>query len=204
MANVSAPFGFRVHTGNLGSAAANYGLIVREILQSDTTKIFTGDPVKSLSTGYVSQWTASTAVSQLAGIFVGCKYLSTSFGRTIWNNYWPGSDAASGVRVFAYLIPCNLGVPPVFEVQSSGTALTIADIGANADVSIGTGSTATGRSGATLDQATLATTATLPFRIVGLYSDSAVSTSVNGADNTTSFNIAIVAANVAGAGSTGI
>lgn len=202
MANTNAPFGFRDWMGNIGGAGPNSALTVREIAYNDSTKIYRGDPVKSLSTGYVAQWTAGTAVSQLAGIFAGCKYLSTSFGRVVWSQYWPGADVASGNKVTAYLIPCNLAVPPLFVVQSSGTAFSIADVGANADVSVGTGSTVTGQSGASLDQGTLATTATLPFRIVGLYADYGPPGSAGTAPST--YNWAIVAANVAGAGSTGI
>lgn len=196
MANTLAPFGFR-QTGVYGGVAPNFGMITRTIDKDDNTKVFFGDPVKSLSTGYVAQWTAGTAVSQLAGIFVGCKYLSTAQGRIVWSQYWPGADAAADVE--AYLAPCNLSVPPTFVVQSSGTAITLADIGANADVSIGTGSTVTGVSGATLDQASIGVEATKPFRIVDLYRGVG-----NGADAASSYNWVLVAANVAGAGSTGI
>lgn len=203
MANTNAPFGFKEWSGGMGGAAPNYALITRQIAYDDSTAIFTGDPVKSLDTGYVAQWTAATAVSQLAGIFVGCKYLSSSAGRVVWNNYWPGSDVASGNEVTAFLIPCNLAVPATFLVQSSGSAITFADIGLCGDVSVAAGSTTTGRSACTLNQGTLAATATFPFRIVGLYSDAAPPGSP-GTDDTSSYNWVIVAANVSGAGSTGI
>lgn len=201
MANVNAPNGFD-QTGNFaGDGGTNFSLIKAIVDKGDSTAIGRGDPVKRLSTGYVARWTASTAVSQMAGIFWGCKYRSVALGRVVWNNYWPGSDAAEDVEV--QLIPCNLATPPQFIVQSSGTAIGFADIGSNADVSMGTVNTTTGRSGASLDQATINTTATLPFRIVGLLSDVAAP-GVNGTDNTASYNRVIVAANVSGAGSTGI
>lgn len=198
MANTLAPFGFR-QIGVTGGVSPTFGLITRQVAYNDTTKIYQNDPVKSLSTGYVAQWTAGTEVSQLAGVFVGCNYVSTAQGKTVWSNYWPGADVASGVIVTAYLVPCNLSVAPVFLVQSSGTAITLADIGANADVSVGTGSTYTFQSGATLDQATLAATATLPFRVMDVYQGVG-----NGSDTATSYNWVVVAANVSGAGSTGI
>lgn len=194
MANTLAPFGFR-HVGLWGGTSPNFGMVTRKIAYGDTTKIYFGDPVKSLSTGYVAQWTASTAVSQLAGVFVGCYYLSTGQAKIVWSPFWPGADCA--VDAFAQLVPCNLAPAPTFLVQSSGTVLTLADIGANADVSVGTGSTRTGISGATLDQATLNTTATLPFRVMALYDGVG-----NGSDATTSYNWVIVAANVTG--STGV
>jgi hypothetical protein len=194
MANVNAPFGFR-HVGLVGGVAPNFGLITRKIASNNATKIYQNDPVQMLATGYVAQWAAAVAVSQLVGVFQGCHYLSTSRGGIVWSPYWPGADATGDVT--AYLQPCAGAAPATFLVQSSGTAIGFADIGANADVTIGTGSTLTGISGATLNQATLAVTATLPFRVVGLYEGVG-----NGSDVTTSFNWVIVAANVYG--STGI
>jgi hypothetical protein len=58
------------------------------------------------------------------------------------------------------------------------------------------GNTTTGSSGAALNQSTIATTATFPFRIVELYSS--YQNYGNGSDNTTSYNRAIVVANNAG------
>lgn len=194
MANVNAPFGFR-HVGLVGGVAPNFGMITRKVASGDTTKIFQNDPVRSLATGFVAQWTAATVVSQLAGFFQGCHYLSTSQSKIVWSPYWPGADATGDVT--AYIMPAQGAAPPTFLVQSSGTAIGFADIGANADVTIGTGSTLTGMSGASLNQATLAVTATLPFRVMGLYEGVG-----NGSDVTTSFNWVIVQANVFG--STGI
>lgn len=199
MANVLAPFGFR-HMGNTDGASPTFGMITRQVAFNDTTKIFTGDPVKSLATGFVSQWTAATAVSQLAGIFNGCSYLSIAQAKYVWSPYWPGSDVASTSVVTAYLIPCNLSVPGQFLVQVSGsTPIAFIDIGQNVDVAVGTGSTLTGISGATADFATLGVTATLPFRVMGLYAGVG-----NGSDSTSVNDWIVVAANVSGAGSTGI
>ncbi|MEG8007462.1 hypothetical protein U2444_14785, partial [Listeria monocytogenes] len=65
------------------------------------------------------------------------------------------------------------------------------------DVALGTGNTLSGRSGATVDFATLGATATLPFVIVGLGSD-ILPSGVNGTDNTAVNNIVLVKANVNG------
>jgi hypothetical protein len=197
MANTLAPFGFR-QTGSTGGSSPTFGLITRQIAYNNATKIFQNDPVKNLDTGYVAQWTAATAVSQLAGIFNGCSYLSVSQGKLVYMPYWPGSDVASGSVVTAYLQPCNLSVPSTFLVQVSGASpVAFADIGQNIDVALGTGSTLTGFSGATADFSTLGTTATLPFRVMGLYDGVG-----NGSDATSVNNWIMVAANVYG--STGI
>ena len=113
---------------------------------------------------------------------MGCKYLSTALGYTRWSAYYPGSDAAADVEAYICDDP-----QATFMVQSSGTAIGLADIGINADFTLGTGSTRTGQSGASLDQGTLADTATLPFRVISL-----VEGVGPGADITTSYNRVIV------------
>lgn len=195
MANINAPFGFRFK-GILG-ASPNVELRPVTVDKDDTTAIFRGDPVKLLATGYAAQWTAATEVSQLAGIFVGCRYLDTASGEYVERPYWPGSGASEDVT--AKIIPCNLGAPPTFIVQTSSGGAVLANLHANADVSLGTGNTRTGQSAAVLDMTTANTTATLPFRIMELYRGVG-----NGSDHTTGYNWVVVAANVAGAGSTGL
>lgn len=190
MANTLAPFGFS-HIGYGSGAAPNYSMITRKFASSDSTACGHGDPVKELNTGYVSRWTASTSTIRLAGVLVGTKFYSSSEGRVVYRNYWPGSGATGDVT--AFIVPCNaFHVAPLFLVQSSGTAITLADIGANADVSMGTVNTATGLSGATLDQSTINTTNTLPFRIVDLFAGLG-----NGSDAASSYNWVMVQPNVA-------
>lgn len=166
MANKNAPFGARVLMGGAG-AAPNFELVPFTISKNDSTKIFTGDFVKKLTTGYGAQWTASTAVSQLWGIFQGCEYLSASQGKWVRSAYWPGADAASDA--VGYLIPLVLGQPMRLILQTDGTGVSFADIGANFDVAMGTGDTVTGQSGMYVDVSTISTTATLPLRLEALY-----------------------------------
>ncbi len=141
----------------------------------------------------------------MEGIFYGCKYLSTSQKRTVWSNYWPGSDATGDVT--AYICDDPNAQFIVQSSDASGTAaIGFANIGEYINIAVGTGNTANGLSGMTVDQDTLATTVTLPFRIVGLVEDPP---GVNGTDITTEYNQVIVAFNNAstrtnGAGPTGI
>lgn len=201
MANTNAPFGFKP-IASMG-VCPNYELAEFVIDKDDSTKIFRGDPVKLLTTGYVAQWTASTAVSQLAGIFWGCRYLSTSQGRIVSNNYWPGSDAAGDVT--ALVVPILFNVPQYFLVQTDSTGAAFADKYGNFDIQLGTGSTATGQSGAYLDISTINTTATLPFRLIDLWGGTPPAGRGNVGPGTQSgaYNWVIVAANI-GAGSTGL
>jgi hypothetical protein len=171
MANTNAPFGAMPHQGADG-AAPTYGLVSRLVAYNDTTKIFRGDLVKQLTTGYVAQWTAGTAVSQAAGIFWGCKYYSLSQQATVFSKYWPGTDVATNAIVTAYILPINTGVPAQFVIQSNATGAVLADVGGNFDVVMGTGSTTSGMSAMVLDVVSGASaTATLPFRLVRLLAD---------------------------------
>ena len=71
--------------------------------------------------------------------------------------------------------------------------MTIAAVGQNADVALGTGSTLSGASGAYLDINTFNTTATLPFRIVEIWDGYG-----NGSDATSAYNKVVVTANIYG------
>lgn len=164
MANTNAPFGFRQYQGT-GSAPTYEQVPVR--IAYNATNIFFGDPVQPDGSGYVVQ--GSPGTTQIAGIFVGCQYLSVSQKRTVWSNYWPGSDVASNQVVTGYIVndPNAKFVAQVGGSSSVGAAAT--DINANVQFAIGTGNTATGISGAYVDiSVTPTTTDTLPFRIVDL------------------------------------
>lgn len=163
MANTFAPFGFSQFRGT--GSAPTYEQVPRSIALT-ASAIYAGDPVTSQSDGTVAQ--SSPGTTQIAGIFVGCKYLSAATGRTTWSSYWPGSGSAlANTTPEAYIIN---DPNAQFLVQSgnAGTAVAVTDIGANINFAIGTGSAITGISGAYANQATIATTATLPFRIVAL------------------------------------
>ena len=187
MPNTLAPFGF-THVGYIGGQSPAGEQSVRKIASSNSTAIYAGDPVTSLSTGYIARSTAGT--TQVAGIFVGCKFLSTSQKRTVWLPYWPGSDAAADAE--AYIIDSPLAI---FKVQAGGstTAVGFANIMENANFALGTGNASTGLSGAYLDQTTLAAaTTTLPFRIINLVQDPP---GANGTDTTSAYNHVLVTFN---------
>lgn len=211
MANVNAPFGLKPLTSATG-APSNYEMRQATIAYNDATVIYRGDPVKMLSTGYISQWSNGTAVSQLWGVFWGCEYLSTAQGKKVFSQIWPGADVASTAQssITAFIIPCNQAIAGTFLVQSDGTGVAFADIGQNADITLGTGNSLTGQSGAYLSN--LGTGATLPFRIMGLYGGPAgsggfggiqpSSTNPYGGSATGAYNWVVVSAN--NTGSTGI
>jgi hypothetical protein len=185
MANTNAPFGFRQYSGN-GSAPTYEQVEVQ--MAYNATATFFGDPVAPDANGQVVR--ASSNTVQVAGIFVGCEYLSVSQKRVVWSNYWPGSDVASNQTVTAYIV----NDPNARFVVQNNSATAIGQDGVNANIgfAMGTGNTANGISGASVDRTTIDTTNTLPFRIVGLVQNPP---GANGTDITSGYNYVIVAFN---------
>ena len=187
MANTFAPFGFSQYSGT-GSAPTyeqNVGFCAY-----NTAAMYYGDPVFQNSDGSIYPTTPGTGI--LAGVFVGCKYLSVSQKRTVWSNFWGAADVASSNTVEVYVVndPNAKFVAQVGGSTSTGLAAT--DIGANVQFAYGTPNTMSGVSGAYIDiTVTPTTTATLPFKVVGLV------TSPPGANGTASgaYNYAVVAFN---------
>jgi hypothetical protein len=191
MSNPNTPFGFVELGWNRGGPAVTGATVERKIAAGYGTAIGKNDVVQSLSTGYISRGAAGVAGSNTAGIFVGCKYLSASQKRMVFAQSWPTGDHAYDGT--AFIIPIQ-GVPAkLFKVQSLLTAITFADIGMNIDIDAGTVNSQ-GFSTMSVSAATLATTATLPFRVVDLYS-SIAPYGVAGTDDTASYNIVIVSSN---------
>jgi len=187
MANTFAPFGFSQYSGN-GSAPTyeqNVGFCAY-----NTAAMYYGDPVFQNSDGSIYPTTPGTGI--LAGVFVGCKYLSVSQKRTVWSNFWGAADVASTNTVEVYVVndPNARFLAQVGGSSSTGLAAT--DVGANVQFAYGTPNTMSGVSGAYIDiTVTPTTTATLPFKVVGLV------TSPPGANGTASgaYNYAVVAFN---------
>jgi len=190
MANIFTPFGFRF-AGLVNASSPNYALTERQIASTNGTAIYKGDPVVQLNTGYIAQATAGT--TQIAGILDEVSWVSVSQGRRVWSPYWPGSDAVAG-SVRAYIIDSP---DATFLVQTgNGGPFVLANSGTNANFALGTGTAANGMSGAYLDFATLATTNTLPFRVLNVAGQPGFPTQVgNGSDGTTAYNLALVTFN---------
>lgn len=185
MANTFAPFGFSPDSTSNGPV--NFRISTRRIASS-ATAIYHGDavvPVTGTANGYIKQATASTV--PLAGIFWGCKYLSTSQKRVVWNNYWPGSDATGDVEAYVIDDPNSRFIVATsgsaFQITGSLSTFTSSPVGQLAQLNVGSGNTTSGISGMYLD--TVGTTATYPFIITNLVTNPP---GANGADPTTNYN----------------
>jgi hypothetical protein len=177
MANTNAPFGLKYVGVAGGSSAPTFSYAstsTNRIAYNYSTAVFKGDPVQMLGSGYLARWAPAVGVSQLWGIFDGCNYLDSN-GKWVWSPYWPGGGNSGTGDILCSVIPCQPGSNAMFLAQSgnsggAATEVTIASIGQNVDVAMGSGNTRTGLSTAYIDTNTDDVTATLPFTIVGLYS----------------------------------
>jgi len=166
MANTAAYNGFQQYSGT--GSAPTYEQVAVQIAYN-ASAIFYGDPINPDANGYVvvGVTTAASGNTQIAGIFVGCQYLSVSQKRTVWSNYWPGSDVASTNVVTGYIIN---DPNAKFVAQFGNVSVDQGYVNSNVGFNIGTGNTANGISGAYL--ATLGTTdTTFPFKVVALLTD---------------------------------
>ena len=162
MANVNKPFGLRP-IGNLSATGAQkqYGY---QIADNQAGAIFQGDIVVVYD-GYIIKYDETTHAAP-TGVFNGCQYNDPSqAGKPVWRNYYPGS-----INITTGQIDCEVLDDPsqLFLVQADG-AITQANIGKNADPTAATtGSTTTGISAGTLKSSSIAKTAALTFKIVGV------------------------------------
>lgn len=161
MANIDKAFGLRP-MGNLSAtgAQAQYGY---EIADNQSGAIYQGDLV-TIYDGYLVKFLPASHTAAV-GVFNGCNYIDPTTGKPTWKNFYPGSVNITSGKIIADVIddPAQL-----FLIQADEDIVQ-ADIGKNADV-VGTGgSTTTGVSTMELDSSTIANTAALNLKIVGLY-----------------------------------
>ena len=177
MANINGSFGLRP-LNKMGGAAnstatSNYSLY--EVANGNTNKLYHGQPVIPLSTGYIdAAGAAAGGTVGLVGVFQGCEYVSSTTGKPTWSNYWPGSGADSNHAIKAYVNddPMQLYVIAT-DASWTSKATARAAVFANANFStVVTGTDATGLSLGRLAISTIATTAALQMRIMGWVEDS--------------------------------
>ena len=176
MANQDTAFGLRP-IGLNGASANTTGVTQYEIANDNTNAIYQYTAVIPLAAGVIDIVGAANGGTVPAlGVLMGVEYVDSSSKKTVFKNYWPGSNNVSvdtnfPVKAFVADNPNQLFMVAADEsVTNRATAL--AEVFSNCALANGTsGSTNTGRSTAELDISTAATTATLFMRIVGLTTD---------------------------------
>ena len=177
MANAETAFGLRP-VGLVGSGVNSTGVTEYEIASNNTNAIFQYSLVTPAAAGVIDQAgdTAGGTTAAL-GVLMGIQYQDSVQKKPVWLNYWPGSGSVSvdtNYPVKAYVAdnPDQLFVVAA-DATLTNRATALAGVFANASLgtSARTGTTANGRSNSQLSVSSIATTATLPLRIVGLVDD---------------------------------
>lgn len=168
MANSNAPFGLapvQYLTGNPWSGQAR----LYYIASTDTNAFFVGDPVASSGDGSadgVAGVTLGTAGSAIRGVIVSMGGLQDGGFLGDPTNLNSVSIPATKTKNYYVLVVDDPLV--IFEVQETGTALTSADIGLNANFVNGTPATGVNVSATQLANSTKAITSTLNLKLLGL------------------------------------
>ena len=179
MANQDTAFGLRP-VGLVGSGANTTGVTEYEIASNNTDVIYNGEIVVPLAAGVIGQ-AGDTAggTTQALGVLVGVQYHDSTQKKPVWLNYWPGSGSVSVDTNYPVKALVADNPNQLFVVAADATltdrATALATVFANASLgtSARSGSTDTGKSSAQLSVSSVAVTATLPLRIVGLVDDDA-------------------------------
>ena len=164
MANVDAAFGFQLVEDNSLTP-----LETCFIPSSDGTAVFVGDAVKLAgSAGNIVGCPVKATVAQAAatdpiyGIVQGFKHHEVSTGMDLSRRHRPASTA-----MYVIVKPANHQDVYRIQADDDGATLAVTDVGLNADIVVGSGSTVTGMSAMELDTSTKATTAGLQVKIIG-------------------------------------
>ena len=160
------------------------------------TSIFFGDFVKwgdDNPNTTIQKDTGTTALTPI-GVFLGCAYTDPNTNQFTPNQYYPASTAADDIVAYVATDPFIL-----MQMQCDGAA-DQDDLGKNCAVVQTAGSTAIGTSKNSVDISTVATTNTLPVKIVDFVDgpDSAVGDSFT--DVLVMFNVGHQLLNTTGIG----
>ena len=173
MANSNGAFGLRP-IGVVGQATNTTGMTEYRIASGNTNSIYQGSPVIPLSTGFIDiVGAAAGGTVGLLGVFWGCEYVSSASGVKVYSNSWPGSGADSNhpVTAFVYDNPMQTFVI-CSDASLTNEATARGHVFANANFATGaSGSSVSGISSAKLGVSTIASTAALQLRIMGIQND---------------------------------
>ena len=151
-----------VPVGSLVSCAYNAKVTHNKIKSAYGTSIFYGDIVKWADDNpntTIAKDTGTTACTPI-GVFLGCAYTDPTTNQFTPNQYFPASTAASDIVAYVASDPFV-----IMQMQCDGAA-DQDDLGKNCALVQTAGSTSIGRSKNSVDISTVATTATLPVKII--------------------------------------
>lgn len=157
MSIVAFPYGL-LSSGKRSSGYNSQGYETIPIASGYNTELNFGDVVKLDTNGQIVKDTGTTALTPM-GVFVGCEYTDGN-GRKQWAQKWTAGLVTADARAHVETDPLS-----VWQIQADGP-VSQAAVGANAAIVQTAG--ALGRSKNALQASSIATTSTLPLRIVGI------------------------------------
>ena len=176
---VDKPYGLKPI--NLIGGQVFAGATRQRRIASGAASIGYGDPVQLTSSGTISVSTSTTTppTAGFAGVFLGCSFVSSVTGQPTYSQAWiSGTAVKSGTFVTAYVAddPNTLfkavGVSASLNVSTT-SGFTYEDIGANVALVDEALNTTTNDSQRGLLLSSVATTRSLPMRIVDVVEDTA-------------------------------
>ena len=176
---VDKPYGLKPI--NLIGGQVFAGATRQRRIASGAASIGYGDPVKFDTDGTVIVATETTSPPDVgfAGVFLGCTFVSSVTGQPTYSQQWTsGTSVKSGTYIIAYVAddPNTLfkavGVTASLVVSTT-SGFVYSDIGTNVALVANTLNTTTGDSQQGLDVGSVATTRSLPIRIVDVVPDTA-------------------------------
>ena len=178
MANANVGFGLKpINTA--GSTPATSGTNAY-FIDSAASAIYQGSPVIATNGGEIAvSSSASGDTLKFVGVFAGCEYVSSTTGKKVFSNYWPGSGADTNFDIIGHVYdnPMQRFVicSDASLTNKAGAIATIfegAEFSAESVTGAADGSTTTGISAAQLDVSTVdASDLSHPLKIVGIMDD---------------------------------
>ena len=177
--SVDKPYGLKPI--NLIGGQVFAGSTRQRRIASGASSIGYGDPLQFASDGTVEVTTATTAAptSGFAGVFLGCNYVSSVTGQPTYSQAWiSGTSVKANTFIYAYVVddPDTLfkvvGVTASLVVSTTG-GFVYSDVGTNVELVANTLNTTTNDSQQGVRVGSVATTRSLPIRIVDVVEDTA-------------------------------
>ena len=162
MSATAAPYGLRPVNLIGGQPYAGSTRLIK-IASGYAANLFFGQPVRVAADGTIQAATVTTTApaTGVTGVFVGCTYTDPNLKYKVFKQYWPTGTVASDA--FAYVVD---DPDVVFQVQADGSVAQTA-LGDNVALNASSGDTGTGNSTTSVVYNSVATTSSLPLRIVG-------------------------------------
>jgi hypothetical protein len=166
---VSGPYGLqpinRVDGMPYAGATRTYG-----IDSAYNTAIFNGDLVQIVTGGTIEKFTGTDAGFPV-GVFMGVEFTNAQ-GQRLNGQYYAGTSMANAQAKVVVDSQAAYRVAVTNASSVMGSA-TLASVGSNMELVQGTGNTATGNSGVSVEAGSEATTATFVVRVVDVVPETA-------------------------------